>query len=762
MPLPDLGFDMPLKLFGFYFQCVTEGASATLDVDDVKIGSVLPFEVLLSSPSNGDNSVDINTPMEITFNNEIDGETLSTISLNGDTSLIEDVQIAKDNAKKCVISLKQPLDFEKDYTLSLAGCKDIYGQLLKSGDISFKSRGKKLLINSPRYYAGEEEISQTGLVPGQVVTVWEVTNETDDTIPVYVVSAFYKEGELKNTVLLAGVIPPNRENYILRSEIDIVQMDESSVLQSFLWNSLLGMKALTASHSLHAGEEAPRTQITSGEATAVSDFISVNATVNHKSGRITITGCVPTSEKEEVAAIVLRPGYQVTDIKPENISDALDFIGQVECNADGTFAFEYNMNTEKSVENQEYTLIVGSKSVDIEKYGVFRFKRFGSEVVNAILNALKNSNAKRVESYFDDKSPMLIDGKILLNEVLQLDLTGYRMLKDKEPVHLALAGKDFSAGGVEEIRSAFIQAVNKQAGVEESVKSALQEINDALWDDMEGVLKKHQPVIELDFSGDFSKLSKNNVVLLYKKMANDYTFISVKEVQNAFNNEVKNLNKPVKNGGVDSLGGGTTHVIKAENPPLITNPSSLKKTFSDLDSVEWAKKSIEALAEKGILSGRSEEIFDPFSPVTREEFVKLLVLALDFSGKDSDANFFDVHPNAWYYTYVTAAKKNGIALGTPDGMFGVGAYITRQDMAVMVCRAAEKAGLKLPSLVPEKRFADEWDVAEYAMEGVQTLASAQIINGMDNNRFAPRETTTRAMAAKVVYELLSLKTENSL
>ena len=54
-------------------------------------------------------------------------------------------------------------------------------------------------------------------------------------------------------------------------------------------------------------------------------------------------------------------------------------------------------------------------------------------------------------------------------------------------------------------------------------------------------------------------------------------------------------------------------------------------------------------------------------------------------------------------------------------------------------------------------FDDEQLISEYALNAVKELSSSAIINGVGENRFAPKESCTRAEAIKMIYELWRLK-----
>ena len=55
---------------------------------------------------------------------------------------------------------------------------------------------------------------------------------------------------------------------------------------------------------------------------------------------------------------------------------------------------------------------------------------------------------------------------------------------------------------------------------------------------------------------------------------------------------------------------------------------------------------------------------------------------------------------------------------------------------------------------PEKKFADQAQIADYAKSSVTAMQRSQIINGKDNNRFDPRGHATRAEASKMIYQLM--------
>ncbi len=189
-------------------------------------------------------------------------------------------------------------------------------------------------------------------------------------------------------------------------------------------------------------------------------------------------------------------------------------------------------------------------------------------------------------------------------------------------------------------------------------------------------------------------------------------------------------------------------------PTTPTTPDAV--TFSDLDGYEWAQESIEALAEKHIIEGY-DGMFHPDSLVTREEFVKMLIESFAELDEAAVCSFSDVPANAWFYPYIASAEKLGLINGTENGIFGVGSYLTRADMAVMAYRFATFGGVHLASEREPVVFADDEAIAAYARAPVAAMQQANIIHGMGDGTFAPDANTTRAQAAVILDRLLQSK-----
>ncbi len=218
-------------------------------------------------------------------------------------------------------------------------------------------------------------------------------------------------------------------------------------------------------------------------------------------------------------------------------------------------------------------------------------------------------------------------------------------------------------------------------------------------------------------------------------------------------------NKDTDGGRGGSSGGGGSYSNVKVDSGLVkeTQSDSTVDTslpFVDLQNVPWAVESIKALSDKGVISGRSKLIFEPDSYVTREEFVKMTVLAFGITSDNAEAcRFEDVLKNDWFCDVVTTGVNTGIIKGINDKFFGSGMNVTRQDAAVILCRAAEYKSIQLNSDGEKRIFNDSADISDYAEEAVNRLSAVGAVSGDENGNFMPFGNTTRAEAAKLIYSL---------
>ncbi|WP_169306623.1 S-layer homology domain-containing protein [Cohnella pontilimi] len=186
-----------------------------------------------------------------------------------------------------------------------------------------------------------------------------------------------------------------------------------------------------------------------------------------------------------------------------------------------------------------------------------------------------------------------------------------------------------------------------------------------------------------------------------------------------------------------------------------------KVTFKDTASVQaWAGRSIQVLAAKGAIVGKSEGVFAPNDNVTRAEFVKMLISALDLEDGSATENFTDVNDTDWFAPYVAAAVKLGIVHGRSADQFVPQASITRAEMTAMIVHALEVTQ-NLKNDVTDmnavlKVFSDASKINSTLKASVALAASKGLVVGYAG-KFDPNGKATRAQAAVVLYKILNFK-----
>lgn len=135
-------------------------------------------------------------------------------------------------------------------------------------------------------------------------------------------------------------------------------------------------------------------------------------------------------------------------------------------------------------------------------------------------------------------------------------------------------------------------------------------------------------------------------------------------------------------GTYQSLKRGDAAVIIARALELDTK-NAPDAGFKDVNSN--IKGAVNALVAKGIISGVSEDKFDPDAPLTRGQMAKILVNAYDLQDYKKETPFKDL--TADFKPYIEALYGAGITGGTSDTTYGTTKNITRGDFAKLLYKA---------------------------------------------------------------------------
>lgn len=711
--------------------------------DDLKIEATMLMDVIDSLPKEGEQEMEIGSEIKVTLANHINPASISDliVLLNGTADSISSCEIDSTHKNILNITLNEPLEYGTYYELEIGGLKDFMNQTMPDRIISFKTRGRQMLFDEPVFYIGDNDITQEGLQSGTLRCVVNGTNENLEERPVVLISALFENDCLIGANAVEEEIAP-LSSQLLETTLFVPSGEEYSV-RTFIWDSIRAGNPLSDNYAFTSSG------LTLNERKKGSPAnLSVNAFADHESGRVFINGSA--DEDAEISILALRPGYTIKELTADNVSSALEFAGQTSAQ-DKEYSFEYTLTGDYRQDKKTHMIYTNGGASTT-------FKLFSKQDTENIIGRISELTYDQFLAALAKNNPVPIYKDIILSDVLQIDLNGYYNLKEKEAVLLDLKNKNLT--NFISMRNAFIESINLCIDTEEHIADILEDINNAPWDNLEQLFKHYDDLLNLDWGSSFAKLNKTSKVRVYKILASDYTFESIKEVQNAFTKEAneayneQNQSDTGLGGAPSGKGKSTVITSMADEREQTSAPKSEAPVFSDIAGVEWAKEAIINLSLNNIVEGVGNGLYAPDNKVTREQFVKMLVITLNLTDNGAQTDkFADIDKYEWYYPYVASAVRHGIVNGIEENLFGIGRDITRADMAVMVCRAIDAAGLKLPEKQDPKEFMDESEIPQYAIAHVKAMQQAGIIEGVGNLMFEPFEPMTRAMAAKVIYQL---------
>lgn len=186
--------------------------------------------------------------------------------------------------------------------------------------------------------------------------------------------------------------------------------------------------------------------------------------------------------------------------------------------------------------------------------------------------------------------------------------------------------------------------------------------------------------------------------------------------------------------------------VKQSAVPVVPAVTQAKVNLKDIQN-HWAKAAIEKLLLLGAVSGYPDGTFKPDAKISRAEFVTMLVKAFNLTGGSDQA--FEDTARHWAKDYIATAAASGIVSGYSEQAFGPDDPITREQMAVMVVKAA-----KLAPAAGEQSFVDSSSISAWAKEAVITAVKNGIMNGYPDNTIRPGNEASRGEAASLIANAL--------
>lgn len=696
-----------------------------IDFDDLKITEYKSPGVLSTQPQNGEENVDITNKIKVVFDKpvaQINAQQLSLYGGDGDET-VTGVGRSIDN-KTATFTLNKNLKYDALYTAIISGIKDDFSEEIVPYTFKFKTRAKMLVLGEANYTerAGKTDCSVT------------VTNETESAQPAVIIFAAFDGDRMTDIKLVKKTVAGGTEETFSA----IIDEENSEKVKMFAWNAIDKMQPLKMTND------------------ALVRALHIQKDYINGDGKITVK--LADSDKDTaVQLLMLKPGVKLAQVNEENASETIAYVTEIMCDKGGVFRANYITDLSQADIQERKSVEVYAGAKGMSEPVKTSFICYDAQTVDNVLSAVR-------EAQDGESIRKIIEGDILVSNVKANDVlhfwidseSEYENLKDRAGACKLLKKETFT--NLQQIRTAFDAAVLKQLEYEENVTAALQELNNAKWDEMSGKLFQYAALLELDLtSGYYSKLNKNGLIQIHKQLANTYTFAFGADINKYIDDAAKVILTAPKPEGGGGGGGGTKADTKMELSGISIAPNNDNLNtpeFSDLDGVLWAKESIAYLARKGIINGVGNNMFAPNDLLTREQLVKIIVLVSGAKISEENTPFSDVNSGEWFMPYVSTAVKLGLVNGIDDKTFGSGRNVSRQDMAVFLMRLAKTMGVGLPGENDVQQYTDGNDIADYARDAVYIMRNANIMNGMGDNSFLPNAEVSRAMAAKAVFELL--------
>ena len=176
-------------------------------------------------------------------------------------------------------------------------------------------------------------------------------------------------------------------------------------------------------------------------------------------------------------------------------------------------------------------------------------------------------------------------------------------------------------------------------------------------------------------------------------------------------------------------------------------------TFPDVASNDWYFNAVKFNAEKGYVTGYSNGTFGPSNNIQRQDFVLILarIAGADLSAyEEQNGGFSDVQAGAYYASAVAWAKDKGVVTGYSADNFGVGTYITREQISLILCRYLNgSASGDVDTIL--NAYSDGGNTSPWAKAGVAWAVENGIIGNSDY--LNPNGNAGRAEVAQIIYNM---------
>ena len=175
--------------------------------------------------------------------------------------------------------------------------------------------------------------------------------------------------------------------------------------------------------------------------------------------------------------------------------------------------------------------------------------------------------------------------------------------------------------------------------------------------------------------------------------------------------------------------------------------------FSDVRSDDWYYNAVQHNFERGYITGYSNGTFRPSNNIQRQDFVLILarIAGADLSAYEGqNGGFSDVQTGSYYASAVAWAKDTGVANGFSADNFGVGTFISREQICIMLCRYLNGSASGNADTILNA-YPDGGNTSPWAKAGVAWAVENGIIGNSDY--LNPNGNAGRAEVGQIIYNM---------
>lgn len=196
-------------------------------------------------------------------------------------------------------------------------------------------------------------------------------------------------------------------------------------------------------------------------------------------------------------------------------------------------------------------------------------------------------------------------------------------------------------------------------------------------------------------------------------------------------------------------GGFTLYAKWTEGTKESGNDNKLT-AFADVEQGSWYEEAVAYAAENHLFSGVSETEFAPNSSMTRAMLVTVLYRLENSDEKGRAHRYTDVSDGEWYADAVSWAAESGIVNGVSETEFAPNDSITREQLAAVLYRYAERKGYETEEASALLQFADFDEISPYALDAMKWAYAKEMLKGVSETHISPKTTATRAQVAAIL------------